>query len=478
MHNISFMTGLAFALAFVLTAHWFRKYPPGKAALYSILIGTLFLPEMVAFKLPLFPEFVKQRVLNLALLIAVLSRPKLPKAESWVGWWVGLMFVSSFMTYRTNQDTVTSGIVTMNGLVFRDGMYSFLADATSGVMATYLAMRCFRGERDILNWVRLLTGFGLIYAIPLLWESRMSPQLHTNLYGFPAVDDFGQSMRWGGYRPVAFMAHGLAVSLFMMGTVVTAAVMSRFGMRIWRLSGSQAFWFLLLTTIWCKSTGTWIYMAIAVPMARYASAKAMHRTATVLASIVTLYPFLRSTQIFPVDWILAQAAKISADRMQSLKFRFDNEDLLLKHAMERPWFGWSTSFGRNNLFDDFGSRVTTTDGAWIIAVGHGGLMGLFLYLGIPVLSIFLAASRAKKIRDPRYRTMIAALNLYLAFMWVDILPNGQFTMMPFFLGGALCAMTKTLGSRAYNERSAEPQRDKVRPTSVRPPGTAVVRPLA
>ena len=46
-HSISFMTGLAFLLAFLLTAHFFRKYPPGKAALYSLLIGTLFLPEPI-----------------------------------------------------------------------------------------------------------------------------------------------------------------------------------------------------------------------------------------------------------------------------------------------------------------------------------------------------------------------------------------------------------------------------------------------
>jgi hypothetical protein len=481
MHPISFMTGLAYVLAFLLTAHFFRKYPPGKAALYSLLMGTLFLPEMVMFKLPLFPEFTKARVENLAMLFCVLTRPQLPKVERWWYWVIVLSFASAVATFKTNPETITSGIVTMTGLNFKDGMYLFLSDVTSGTLSAYLAMRCFHGVRDIQLWTRLLTGAGLIYAVLILFEVRMSPQLHTWLYGWPAFDDFAQSMRWGGYRPVVFMAHGLATSLFELGTVLTAAVLARYKLPIWKLSGGQAMWFLLITVILCKSTGTWIYMAFAVPMARYASAKAMHRLAMTFAVVVCLYPWLRATEIFPVDWLLDKAANISVERMESLKFRFDNEDLLIAHAMEKPWFGWSTSYGRNNLWDEYGKMATTTDGAWIIALGNGGLLGLSIYLAIPVISIFLAAKRAKKIRDPRIKVMVATLNLYLAIMWVDILPNGQFTLMPFFLGGALCSMTKTLGSRAAQERASERATDRpreARPASMRPPGAAVAGPTA
>jgi hypothetical protein len=477
IRSLSFMTGLAFLLAFVLSAHFFRRYPPGKAALYTILIGMLFLPEQVMFKLPLFPEFTKQRVLNLSLLFCVLTRPQLPKVERWWYLLAALTFVSAVATYKTNPETITSGIVTMTGLNFKDGMYLFLVDLTGGLLSAYLAMRCFHSERDIHNWIRMLTGMGLIYGALILFEVRMSPQLHLWIYGHPAFDDFQQSMRWGGYRPVVFMAHGLATSLFELATVMTAAVMARYNQRIWKVTASQAMWFTLICVILCKSTGTWIYMAFAVPMARFASPKAMHRLAMFFAVVVCLYPWLRATEIFPVEWLLDNAAKISEDRMLSLKFRFDNEDLLIAHAMDKPWFGWSTSYGRNNLWDEYGKMATTTDGAWIIALGNGGLLGLSLYLAVPVISIFLAAKRAKKIRDPRIKVMVATLNLYLSVMWVDILPNGGFTLLPFFLGGALCSMTKTLGQRSAEQRVGERQRSE-RPTSMRPSGTAVVRPTA
>jgi hypothetical protein len=471
---LSLMTGLAFLLAFVLTAFFFKRYPPGKAALYSILMGMLFLPEQVNFKLPLLPEFHKYRVENFALLFCVLTRPVLPRVERWWYLILALTFTSAIATYLTNTETITSEAVTMVGLNFKDGMYLALADLTMGLSAAYIAMRCFHAERDVTHWVRLLTGAGLIYAVFILVEVRFSPQIHTWVYGHPAFDDFGQSMRWGGYRPVVFMAHGLATSLFELSAAMMAAVLARFHQRIWKLSGNQALWFLLFIVIMCRSTGTWLYMAFAIPMVRYASPKAMHRLAVILAVLVCLYPWLRATQVFPVDWLLAQASKISEERMLSLKFRFDNEDLLIAHAMDKPWFGWSTSYGRNMLFDEYGHLATITDGGWIIALGSGGLLGLSVYLSVPVVSIFLTSKRAKRIKDPKYRVMIGALNLYLAIMWLDILPNGTFTLLPYFLGGALCSMSKTLGALRV-EPAGNTERPRERTVSVRPrAGAAIV----
>ncbi|MDB4990366.1 MAG: hypothetical protein JWN04_5544, partial [Myxococcaceae bacterium] len=215
---IGLMTGLAFLLAFVLTAYFFKRYPVGKAALLGILMGMLFLPEQVNVKLPLMPEFQKYRVENFALLFCVLTRSYLPKVERW--WYVifGLSFVSAMCTYLTNTETITSSVITMQGLNFKDGMYLVIGDVTMGLCATYIAMRCFSAERDITYWIRMLTGAGLIYSVLILIEVRVSPQLHIWVYGHPAYDDFSQAVRWGGYRPVVFMAHGLATSLFELST--------------------------------------------------------------------------------------------------------------------------------------------------------------------------------------------------------------------------------------------------------------------
>ncbi|MDB4974755.1 MAG: rane protein [Myxococcaceae bacterium] len=475
---LSLITALAFLLGVALTVYFFRRFSPGKAALMGILMGMLFLPEQTNFKLPLLPEIHKYRLENLALLGCVLTRAYLPKVERWWYVVVGLTFVSAVATYLTNTETITSEAVTMTGLNFKDGMYIALAELTMGLCAAYVAMRCFHAERDIVHWTRMLTGAGLIYAVFILIEVRMSPQTHNWIYGHPASDAFDQSYRWGGYRPVVFMAHGLATSLFELSAAVTATVLARFHMPIWKLSGWWAMVIMCAVVLMCRSTGVWMYMAFAIPMVRWASPKAMHRLAMVLAVLVCLYPWLRATGVFPVEWLLAQFAKLSEERMLSLKFRFDNEDLLIAHAMVKPWFGWSTSYGRNMLFDEYGHLATITDGGWIIALGNGGLLGLSVYLSVPVVSIFLTAKRAKRIRDPRYRVMVGALNLYLAIMWLDILPNGTFTLLPFFLGGALCSMSRTLGAlkAAPSGASERPRPERV--VSTRPRAGTAIRPAS
>ena len=55
---------------------------------------------------------------------------------------------------------------------------------------------------------------GLIYVPFCLYEIRFSPQLHRLLYGYHQ-HDFSQTFRFGGYRPMVFMQHGLMVGMWM-----------------------------------------------------------------------------------------------------------------------------------------------------------------------------------------------------------------------------------------------------------------------
>lgn len=63
---------------------------------------------------------------------------------------------------------------------------------------------------------------GLVYAPLVMFEARMSPQLHTSVYGFHQ-HDFIQSKRGDSWRPTVFMQHGLAVAMFM-GTAAVCGV--------------------------------------------------------------------------------------------------------------------------------------------------------------------------------------------------------------------------------------------------------------
>lgn len=433
---------LALLLWLPFTWYVFRRYPKGRAALILFLGGAMFLPEVVSFKLPLFPVIGKTRIVMLAMFagLYLATSGKRGRLEPW--WWVILLldFGGAMGTYLTNTDPVQWGPVTLAGHGFKDGMFLFLSSFTESVLASYLGMACFRSDKDLDDCVRLMVGAGLIYTVPILIEARLSPQLHKWVYGYAAFDDFLQSVRWGGYRPQVFMTHGLMTSLFMLGPATAAMACNRLGMRVWRVSGRTAAWIVTFALIICRSTGVWFYALFTLPLARWSSTKTITRVAVALILITLTYPWLRATKKVPLDDILSYAAQIDEDRRESLKFRFDNEEMLLERAMARPWFGWG-SYGRNRVFDEDGRDISTTDGGWVLALGTGGAVGYLAAFGIPVLSVLTVARRTRRLRDKKTALKVAVLNLYLAVFWFDMLPNAPYVLFPQFIGGALCSIT-------------------------------------
>ena len=232
--------------------------------------------------------------------------------------------------------------------------------------------------------------------------------------------------------------------------------------------------------ILCRSTGVWFYALFSLPIARYCSVKTITRVAVVVMLVTLTYPWLRVSKYVPLDDLLAYAAQVDQDRMQSLKFRFDNEEMLLERAMERPWFGWG-SYGRNRVYDELGKDISTTDGGWVLALGTGGVVGYLAEFGLPLLAVLTVARRTRRIRDPRLAIKVAVLNMYLAVFWFDMLPNAPYLLFPQFIGGALCSITHFLlveqrsASRASSRAREAPSRptDRSIPPERRPqPGVA------
>jgi hypothetical protein len=296
--------------------------------------------------------------------------------------------------------------------------------------------------------MRALVIAGLVYSLPILFETRFSPQLNSWIYGyFPS--DFLQQMRDGGFRPMVFMGHGLAVAFFAMTTVVAAAACWRTQVNVGRLSPAGVTAFLGMILLLCKSGAALVYGVTLMPVVRWTTPRLQLRIALALVTIALLYPALRIADLVPTKYMVDLAESISAERASSLGFRFDQEQLLLTHASERFLFGWGR-FGRSRVYDaESGRDISFTDGRWIITLGQFGLFGFIAEFGLLALPVFRAASALRFTESSRDGVLLGALALILAINVVDLLPNSGLLPWTWLLAGALLGRAETLHAVAH-----------------------------
>ena len=88
--------------------------------------------------------------------------------------------------------------------------------------APYLLGRVYLTSLERIRELALgVVWSGVAYAPLCLLETRMSPQLHTWVYGYFAHSSFAQSIRYGGFRPMVFFEHRLAVGAWLCSATLT-----------------------------------------------------------------------------------------------------------------------------------------------------------------------------------------------------------------------------------------------------------------
>lgn len=469
------------ALAYLTLMLWplvclvlFRRLPVERALVWSILGGYLILPPVAEFNIPLFPEMDKTSIPNLsAFLICTLVMGErmrfLPVSKAGAAL-VLLYILCAVPTVLTNGDAlifrlmpemapITLPSAEIPGLRTRD-----LLSAVSGqiiVLLPFLMARHFlateRGLRELL-WA--LVAAGVAYSFPALLEARLSPQLNIWIYGF-FQHDWSQMVRGGGFRPLVFLPHAIWLAFFMMTALMAATVLTRTVEAETRPRLIAAMVLLAVVVLVCKTMASILYAAAMVPLILLARPGLQVALAASFALIAVLYPVVRNAHLVPVETLLDWAAAVSADRAQSLGFRFGNEEQLLARAAEKPLFGWG-GWGRNLVRDEATLAIETIpDGRWIIVFGTFGWVGYIAEMGLLALPVALIAARLRRIGDVALARHAAALTLILAITLIDMLINATLIPFTWMIAGAL------LG---YAERLAEQRA----PSDVRPPLRAVM----
>ena len=444
---------IANSLAYLMLVVWpviswilFTKLDPARALVWTVLGAYMFLPPVIAIDLPLVPDFDKYAVGNLAALVAVLFLLR-HRFGVWPGSRIGqgfmvLYLVSPFATVLTNSDEIWFQMAGLPAMRLYDSL-AVVANQFIVLIPFWLARKYLASDEGMRALLVALMLAGLVYSLPMLFESRMSPQLNLMFYGF-FQHDFSQAIRFGGYRPFVFMPHGLWVAFFAMMCFVAAVALLKVGPAARRPGLLFICLYLLVLLILCRSVGPVIYALLLVPLLLIASRRLQVVVAGLMVLVVITYPLLRGLHLIPVDDILNFAIGMNAERGASLQFRLLNEELLLDRAAERPWFGWG-SYGRGLLHDPWTGQINViADGGWIITLGTFGWAGYIAEFGLLALPVGLMMREALRQPSAALSPFACAVVLILAANLFDMLPNDTLIPFTWLMAGAVLGHAEAL----------------------------------
>lgn len=437
--------------------------PARRAMLTAVFAAWLFLP-MAAYTFVGLPDYTKSTATMYGLILATLLfdpravlrfRPSLIDVPILI--WCLTPFVSSLV----------------NGYGAYDGMSAVMYQSLTWFMPYFFGRIYLGDQRGMRELVLALVIAALVYAPFCIVEMILSPQFHRWTYGYHQ-HDFIQQVRGNAYRPMVYMQHGLACSMFMASGALAASWLAISGaarslhrVPMWAIAG-----LLLTITILSRSMGATMLL-IAGLGALMATKYAKTRLALVLLAAAPMcYMGLRATGIWDGSHLTSLASVVSAGRASSLQARLDNENALVGRALEKPVVGWAGQGGAR-VRDEDGKDISVTDGLWVIAVGNNGLIGLLgltlAVLGPPLVMLrrYPASLFASPAGGPA--AVCAALLIVHA---CDNLFNAMVNPLFFLAAGALASALLSDRRRRAPAAPARPAQRGAPPAAARPIGAS------
>lgn len=412
------------------------RWPRGP--IVALLAGALLLP-MGVYILPGLPDYTKASATTLGAAIgALVARPNALFAirPSWYDVPVIGVLVSPFVSSMINQFGPYEGL---SGVL--EAMLIWVLPYLIGRMC----IRTGAQASDVLLCVVVAT---VVYLPLVLYELRMSPQLHRMIYGwFP--HDFSQVKRGDSWRPQVFMQHGLALAAFMMSAALCAGSLAVLRIKPRLLSVSM--WVIVavlgLTSLMVRSTGA--FALLIVGMASLATIRLTHRVWPIwcLAAVPPLYIAARVFLKWEPEAVVnAATALFGSERSGSLAIRLRSETLLLGEVRPSLWLG----AGR---FEWSGIRIDEErlipDGLWMIVLGQRGLAGVVSTFGLLLVPVAAFLGRFRQIAG-RDRTAVSAglvLALLVSLHAVDSLLNAMLNPIFVAMAGGLVSLATASASR-------------------------------
>jgi len=419
----------------------FRRFSLLIATFWTIFGGALLLPVNVEFDFQGFPPIGKMMVSCVAAFLGCkfsggqkVTWLPASKPEKYL---VFLLLATPILTALTNGEPVYRGESLLPGLTLYNGIAG-MVEMYIFVIPFILAVQLVKTYEDQVNLLKMIVIAGLWYSIPILIEIRLSPQLHTWIYGF-FPHSFIQQKRFGGFRPVVFLGHGLVVAMFLVVVLASSVMLWKEKIKATRYSPFAVVVYLLVLLFLCKSVGPAILGILYFIFMGWSSIKVIKAFTILITVVIITYPLLCIYGIFPHELLVNLAEPLDASKSSSLAFRFYHENRLLDLAVQKPIFGWGV-WGRHRLVD------SVTDGYWVVIFGQygiAGFLGIFGLIGYCVLKGLKAAALLYEKGDQK---LLIGHALLAATILVDQIPNSSLSRgwMLFIIGALLGRANSTI----------------------------------
>lgn len=415
-----------------LTIFFFLNLKPHHAAIISVIGGTLFLP-MAGYNFQGLPPFTKNTVIAIGLILGgQISGHRRAADFRWCRYDVP-MLIWCLCPLASSLS---------NNLGWYDGLSGIWGNISLWGIP-YMAGRVYIDNTDKLRDLCIAIVIGGILYLPLcLYEIRMSPQLSNMIYDF-FPHTFLMHKRYGGFRPIVFMQHGLMVALWMAATTTAAFWLWRSG-ELKYIKGVPLSFFtlaLILTTILCKSVNGWVALGLGCGgyfIFRLFMSPIPFR---LLHLLVPFYILLRiSGGISGGEIENFTTGILAEDRIESMSIRLVQEDLFVEKTLQRPLLGWGMIGRAWPRDEESGKRtIEMIDALWLITFSTRGYIGLFSLIVMMLVGpwLILRFIKKQKIGITFDQAGPVLLGLIVILFMIDCLMNGMLNPVYILVSGAL-----------------------------------------
>lgn len=432
------------------------RYPTKKAIFISIVLTTLLLPSAFSADVPLLPPLDKDNITGLSLILFLfLMRKKFRIFQPGLSTilFIGYFIVIAITVELNAIPIIIIGSKYLPGLTYHD-IFSTIIRLIIYTMPFFLGRYFSTSLKDTEIFFKIMVVMALIYTLPMLFELKMSPQLHNIFYGYQP-SQFVQEIREDGYRPMVFVGHGLGLAFWMSTCILAAVALLKNKIRSTILSPVVVVCYLFVVLIFCKTWSAAAYAVLGMFFILKLRPSTQVKWSFIIAAIVILYPIAKVNEVIPEKEIISTISQYNPARAQSLEFRFQNENEMLAHVLEKPFFGWG-SWGRNRIYSKWDGRdLSVTDGRWIAELGTNGWIGFLFYYAILLTPLYYALKTFKYIKEPKDQVYFAALSIILAICIIDSIPNTGMGPMHLFLAGILLGQAEFLNKQKYLSQNEE-----------------------